>query len=69
MKMLHEQSLSNREIEIMSFVTAGLSAKQISQKIHCCQRTVETHMVSIKYKLKAKNIAHAAAIYIEKFKK
>lgn len=62
----NDNDLSSQEVEIMSFVKAGLSAKEISLKVNRNQRTVEKHLISVKSKLNAKNIAHAVALYMEK---
>jgi DNA-binding CsgD family transcriptional regulator len=59
--------LNQKDVEIMALVKAGLSAKEISQHLSRSQRAVEKHLISVRLKLNAKNIAHAVALFIESY--
>ena len=56
------RSLTTKELIILQYVAHGLTAKEIAKKINIHYRTVQTRFMSIRYKLKAKNMTHA--IYI-----
>ncbi|MFN8333426.1 MAG: LuxR C-terminal-related transcriptional regulator, partial [Saprospiraceae bacterium] len=43
--------LSNREIEILKFISNGLSNQQISDKLHISLNTVKAHIKNIFKKL------------------
>ncbi|MDY0873396.1 helix-turn-helix transcriptional regulator [Dongia rigui] len=58
------RNLSGREAEILNFVANGLTTKEIAREIGSSPRTVETHLVSIKKKMNARNIAHAVALHV-----
>lgn len=47
----HFVPLSNREMEILQFVTDGMSNKEIAAKLGISQQTVKNHMTSILKKL------------------
>ena len=65
MNLSENISLSKREIEVMSFVKEGLTSKEISGKLNRHQKTVEKHIMSVRMKFHAKNIAHAVALFVE----
>ena len=50
-------SLSNREIEIISFLKKGLSSKEIADDLSISVKTVEVHRYNILKKLNLKNTA------------
>lgn len=47
-----ENLLTAREKEILSYITSGLSNKEIAKKLFISIRTVETHRLNLKKKLK-----------------
>lgn len=52
--------LSPREVEILQFVTNGLSNKEIASELHISQQTVKNHMTSILKKLNVQDRTQAA---------
>jgi two-component system invasion response regulator UvrY len=50
-------SLSHREIEIIDFISSGLSSKEIASKLFISVKTVEVHRYNILRKLNLKNTA------------
>lgn len=50
-------SLSKRELEVISFITKGLSSKQISSEMNVALKTVEVHRYNILRKLSLPNTA------------
>jgi DNA-binding NarL/FixJ family response regulator len=56
----HFIPLSQREMEILQFVTDGLSNKQIAVKLNISQQTVKNHMTSILKKLNVEDRTQAA---------
>lgn len=59
-------ALSNREIEVLELVSAGMSNKQISQELFLSQATVKSHLVHIFGKLEATSRTSAVAIAKER---
>jgi len=59
-------TLSNREIEVLELVSAGMSNKQISQELFLSQATVKSHLVHIFGKLEATSRTSAVAIAKER---
>ena len=55
-----EHYVSPRELEILQFVTNGLSNKQIAQRLRISQQTVKNHMTSILKKLNVQDRTQAA---------
>ena len=53
-------ALSARETEVLKFIAAGLSNKEIANKISASPATVKRHVENILYKLKLKNRVEAA---------
>ena len=45
------EHLTQREIEVLCLVAAGLTNKQIAARLYLSQRTVETHITNILNKL------------------
>ena len=56
----HFVPLSPREMEILEFVTNGLSNKEIATKLRISQQTVKNHMTSILKKLNVQDRTQAA---------
>lgn len=50
-------TLSAREIDVISFIKKGLSSKEIAQELNLSVKTVEVHRYNILKKLKLKNVA------------
>ena len=50
--------LTVREQQILEFVAAGFSAKQVAQRIAIAPRTVERHIENIRQKMHARNTPH-----------
>ncbi len=53
-----EQSLTNRERQVMELVVAGYANKVIAQDLDLSQRTVEIHRARVMEKMQANSIAH-----------
>ncbi len=56
----HYSPLSPREMEILQFVTNGMSNKEIAVKLRISQQTVKNHMTSILKKLNVQDRTQAA---------
>lgn len=56
--------LTNRELQILRLIGAGLSTQQIAKKLHRSVKTVEWHRVSLGNKLGANNRVELARIAI-----
>ena len=54
--------LTERELEILSLVGAGLSSKGVSHRLHISSKTVENHKQRIFAKLGVQNQAHAVSV-------
>lgn len=57
--------LTGREIEILNYMSKGMSSKQIAEKITVSPRTVETHRVNIMKKLGTSNGAETVALALK----
>lgn len=53
--------LTDREIEVLKEVAAGLSDKEIALKLYLSEPTIKSHLRSIYQKLRVRNRAQAAA--------
>jgi len=53
------ESLSEREMEVLSLVAEGNSNKLIADRLLVCERTVKNHMSFIMGKLRASDRTHA----------
>jgi DNA-binding CsgD family transcriptional regulator len=60
-----EPTLTMREIQILELVALGYSAKEVAQKFGIAFRTVETHLDTMRIKLRARNRTHMVAMAIE----
>ncbi len=56
----HYIPLSPREVEILQFVTNGMSNKEIAHRLNISQQTVKNHMTSILKKLNVQDRTQAA---------
>ncbi len=59
--LINDPVLTPREIEILEYVTLGLSAKEVARHVAISPRTVERHVENVRLKLRAKNRAHMVA--------
>lgn len=57
--------LTSRELEVLSWVVKGLSAKEVAEKMKISHRTVEVHKQNIMKKFDAKNLADVVRIAFE----
>ena len=55
MGLTAENTLSERERDIIALIAAGHSAKVIAQKMRLSPRTVERHVEDCRFKLQATN--------------
>ncbi len=53
--------LTDREIEIASWLLRGYTTKEVARILSISQRTVDTHVNNIRLKLRSKNRIHMAA--------
>ncbi|MEQ9465907.1 MAG: response regulator transcription factor [Ekhidna sp.] len=51
------KKLSDREMEVLTLVSEGLTTKEIAEQLFVSARTVETHRVNMMKKLKVQNTA------------
>ena len=56
--------LTIRELAILERVALGFSAKEVAQNFQIAPRTVESHLDTIRLKLRARNRTHMVAIAI-----
>ncbi len=61
-KFLEGRLLSERELEILSLIKAGLDTKEIAEKLFVSTATVDTHRKNILAKTGAKDISNAIQI-------
>ncbi len=59
---LSVRSLTDREIEILNLIAAGLTAKEVADRMGITYKTVENHKQRIFGKLGVQNQAHAVAV-------
>lgn len=57
-------SLTLRELEVLALIAQGQSAKEAAIACSIAPRTVESHLDTIRIKLKARNRVHMVAIAI-----
>jgi len=60
------EELSERELDVVRRVSAGLSNKEIAAQLSLSEETVKTYMKSLMSKLGASDRSHAVAIAIER---
>ena len=56
--------LSNREKEIVSCISEGLTNKEIAQRLRLAEKTVRNNVSAILTKLNVERRAHAVALYV-----
>mgnify|MGYP000034955241 CR=1 FL=1 len=59
-------AITRRESEILDFLIAGLSAKEIARQVGLSPRTVENAIASLKMKFRARNVTHLVSLAIAK---
>ncbi|WP_343329303.1 response regulator transcription factor [Polaribacter staleyi] len=52
-----QKKLSNKESEVLTLISKGLTTKEIASKLFVSSRTIETHRANILKKLEVKNTA------------
>ncbi|WP_158838143.1 response regulator transcription factor [Polaribacter sp. L3A8] len=52
-----QKKLSNKESEVLTLISEGLTTKEIASKLFVSSRTIETHRANILKKLEVKNTA------------
>ena len=57
-------ALTGREVQILELVALGFSAKEIAQQHDIAPRTVETHLDTMRLKLRARNRTHMVTLAI-----
>jgi DNA-binding NarL/FixJ family response regulator len=60
--------LADRELEVFQLIGTGLNARQIAEKLHLGETTIETYRARIKDKLQLKNAAEVynrAAVWVQ----
>ena len=61
----HVPTLTNRELQLLALVALGYSAKEVAQSCGIAFRTVETHLDTMRLKLRARNRTHMVALAIK----
>lgn len=56
--------LSDRERQVLKLTAQGFRADQVAKRLQVKVSTVRTHLDNLREKLKARTLAHAAAIYV-----
>ena len=52
-----DKQLTNKEVELMKFISDGFSSKEIARKSNCSVNTVNVHKFNMKMKLNIKSNA------------
>ncbi|MBI1836605.1 MAG: response regulator transcription factor [Flavobacteriia bacterium] len=63
---VNKKELTSKEIEIVKFITKGLTSKEIGEILHISNRTVDTHRHNILKKLEIPNAAQLSSWAKEK---
>lgn len=58
--------LTAREVQVLTCIATGLSAKEIAKKLSIAPRTVERHIDHIRLKTRTRNRSHLVAYAIAK---
>ncbi len=61
---LNAESLTEREMQVLSLVAEGYSNKIIAARLIICERTVKNHLTGIMTKLRASDRTHAVVTAI-----
>jgi len=59
------QPMTARELEVLTLVASGASAKEIGRELEINSRTVESHISHLKLKTRSRNRAHLVAMALE----
>ncbi len=59
-------TLSQKEFEVLTLIACGYSDKETANKLHLSVRTVQTYMIRVCLKLKARNRVNAAIKYLKR---
>ena len=59
------QPMTPRELEVLTLVASGASAKEIARTLAINSRTVESHINHLKLKTRSRNRAHLVAMALE----
>ena len=57
--------LSPKKQDVLTLLACGLTDKEVANKLHISDRTVQTHVSGILLRLGAKNRTHAVALYMK----
>jgi DNA-binding NarL/FixJ family response regulator len=61
-----EESLSNREIEVLGAVAQGLSNREVARELHVSEATVKTHLLHVFAKLGVDDRTAAVTVALER---
>ena len=59
-------AITTRELEILRLLTAGLTNKDIGERLHLSPETIKTHLGNIYRKLGVEGRAHAVAVALRR---
>lgn len=59
------QPMTARELEVLTLIASGASAKEIGRELDINSRTVESHISHLKLKTRSRNRAHLVAMALE----
>ena len=59
------ECLSERELQVLELIAAGLSSKEVGQRLEISHRTVEIHRANAMTKLDVKNVAQLVRLAVE----
>lgn len=54
-----DEQLSSRELDVLAYLSRGLTSAQVGTALDISEETVKTHSQNARYKLRAKNTTHA----------
>jgi DNA-binding NarL/FixJ family response regulator len=63
---LHDEALSQRELEVLGCVAQGMANKVVAVRLGIAEETVKAHMKHIMAKLSARDRTHAVAMAIKR---
>jgi DNA-binding NarL/FixJ family response regulator len=63
---LHDEALSQRELEVLACVAQGMANKVVAVRLGIAEETVKAHMKHIMAKLSARDRTHAVAMAIKR---
>jgi DNA-binding NarL/FixJ family response regulator len=61
-----EESLSTREIEVLTAVARGLSNRQVARALHVSEATIKTHLLHVFAKLGVDDRTAAVTVALER---